>query len=60
MGPSRRATSVVRRRLKFSAMKLAAAVMGTRGADDATLDKVRAILDKARKEIYGILASDEA
>jgi DNA-binding PadR family transcriptional regulator len=49
-----------RHRLKASAMKLAAAVVGTRGTDDATLDRVRAILDKARKEIYAILASDEA
>jgi DNA-binding PadR family transcriptional regulator len=49
-----------RERLKGSAMKLAAAVMGTRGSDEATIDKVRAILDKARKEIYAILASDEA
>ena len=49
-----------RDRLKASAMKLAAAVMGTRGTDEATLEKVRAILDKARKEIYAILASDEA
>jgi len=49
-----------RHRLKASAMKLAAAVMGTRGNDEATVDKVRAILDKARKEIYAILASDEA
>jgi DNA-binding PadR family transcriptional regulator len=49
-----------RHRLKASAMKLAAAVIGTRGTDDATIDRVRAILDKARKEIYAILASDEA
>jgi DNA-binding PadR family transcriptional regulator len=49
-----------RHRLKASAMKLAAAVMGTRGTDEATVDRVRAILDKARKEIYAILASDEA
>ena len=49
-----------RERLKASAMKLAAAVMGTRGTDEATLEKVRAILDKARKDVYAILASDEA
>jgi len=48
-----------RHRLKGSAMKLAAAVMGTRGTDDATLDRVREILDRARKEIYAILAADE-
>jgi hypothetical protein len=34
--------------------------MGIRGSDDATLDRVRAILDRARKEIYGILATDES
>jgi hypothetical protein len=34
--------------------------MGVRGADDATLEKVRTILDRARKEIYGILAADES
>ena len=45
--------------LKGSAMKLAAAVMGTRGSDEATIGKVRGILDKARKEIYAVLASDE-
>jgi DNA-binding PadR family transcriptional regulator len=49
-----------RHRLKASAIKLGAAVMGVRGSDDATLDKVRTILDRARKEIYGILATDEA
>jgi DNA-binding PadR family transcriptional regulator len=47
-----------RERLKGSAMKLAAAVMGARGSDEATIDKVRGVLDKARKEIYAILASD--
>lgn len=47
-------------RLKQAAIKLGAAVMGARGADDATLDKIRAVLDKARKEVYAILASDEA
>jgi len=40
-------------------MKLGAAVMGVRGSDDATLERVGAILDRARKEIYAILASDE-
>jgi DNA-binding PadR family transcriptional regulator len=49
-----------RHRLRASAIKLGAAVMGLRGSDDATLDKVRTILDRARKEIYGILATDEA
>lgn len=46
-------------RLKVSAMKLGAAVMSARGSDDATVDKVREILDKARKDVYGILASDD-
>ncbi len=49
-----------RQLLKASAVKLAGAVMGVRGSDDATLERVRAILDRARKEIYAILASDEA
>jgi DNA-binding PadR family transcriptional regulator len=49
-----------RRRVKESAMKLGAAVMSARGSDDATLLKVREVLDKARREIYGILASDDA
>lgn len=49
-----------RLRLKQSAVKLASAVMGARGTDDATLEKIRTILDRARKEIYAILASDEA
>jgi DNA-binding PadR family transcriptional regulator len=47
-----------RHRLKHAAMKLATAVMGVRGSDDATLDRVREILDRTRKEIYAILASD--
>jgi DNA-binding PadR family transcriptional regulator len=47
-------------RLKESAVKLGAAVMNVRGSDDKAIDRVREILDKARKEIYGILASDEA
>jgi DNA-binding PadR family transcriptional regulator len=48
-----------RQRLSQSAMKLGAAVMGARGSDDATIDKIRDILDRARKEVHGILASDE-
>jgi DNA-binding PadR family transcriptional regulator len=48
-----------RHRLRHAAMKLASAVMGVRGSDDATLDRVREIIDRARKEIYAILASDE-
>ena len=49
-----------RHRVKESAMKLGAAVMSARGSDDATLDKIREALDRARREIYAILASDEA
>ncbi len=47
-------------RLKESAMKLGAAVMSARGSDEATLERIRAILDRARREVYAILASDEA
>lgn len=46
-------------RLKAAALKLGAAVMSARGGDEATLDKIRGVLEKARKEIYTILASDE-
>ena len=46
--------------LKQAAIKLGAAVMGARGADDATHDKIRAVLEKARKDVYAILASDDA
>lgn len=46
-------------RLREAAMKLGAAVISVRGSDEKTFDRVRAALDKARKEIYGILASDE-
>ncbi len=49
-----------RHRLRESAMKLGAAVMSVRGSDDKMIDRVREILDKARKEIYAILASDES
>jgi|SRR5579884_145309 len=49
-----------RQLLRQSAVKLAAAVMNARGSDDATLGKIRAVLDRARKEIYAILASDDA
>lgn len=49
-----------RQRLKESAMKVAGAVMSARGTDDATMDRVREILDRTRKEIYTILASDES
>jgi hypothetical protein len=35
-------------------------VMSAHGSDDATLERIREILDRARKEVYGIVASDEA
>ena len=47
-------------RLRESATKLGAAVMSVRSSDDKTIDSIREILDKARKEIYTILASDES
>ena len=40
--------------------KLAGAAASARDSDEATLTRVRTILDRARKEIYGILATDEA
>jgi DNA-binding PadR family transcriptional regulator len=49
-----------RRKLKEAIFKLGAAVMSARGADDATVDKIRAVLNEARKHVYAILASDEA
>jgi len=49
----------IRHLVKQSAMKLFAAIVGARGSDVATLAKIRAVLDRARKEIYAILASDE-
>lgn len=49
-----------RGRLKEAAAKLGAAVLNARGHDDKTVDKIREVLDKARKEIYAILASDES
>ena len=49
----------VRRQVKASAMKLGAALVGARDSDDATLTKIREIIDRARREIYAILASDE-
>ncbi len=48
-----------RQRIRESAMKLGSAVMSVRNSEDKTLDRVREILDKARKDIYAILASDE-
>ncbi len=46
--------------LRQAAVKLASAVMNARGSDDATLGKIRAVVDRARKEVYAILASDES
>jgi DNA-binding PadR family transcriptional regulator len=49
------------RHAAFESMrKLVAAAANARHADDASIEKVRTILDRARKEIYGVLASDEA
>jgi DNA-binding PadR family transcriptional regulator len=49
----------MRHRLKESAMKLGAAVMSARGSDRVTLERIREILDRARREVYTLLASDE-
>jgi DNA-binding PadR family transcriptional regulator len=49
----------VRHRVKESAMKLGAAVMSARGSDHATLERIREILDRARREVYTLLASDD-
>ncbi|MBD5634413.1 MAG: PadR family transcriptional regulator [Candidatus Eremiobacteraeota bacterium] len=49
-----------RRGAKEAGVKLGMAVMSARGADEATLDKIRAIVNEARKQIYAVLASDEA
>jgi DNA-binding PadR family transcriptional regulator len=49
-----------RHRLRESAIKLSAAVLNARGHDENTVEKIREILDKARKEIYTVLASDES
>jgi DNA-binding PadR family transcriptional regulator len=45
-----------RRRAKESFMKLAQAVMSARGSSPETTEKILTILDKARREIYAILA----
>jgi DNA-binding PadR family transcriptional regulator len=50
----------VRHKLRESVMKFVAAVWNARHTDDATLEKVREIVDKARKDVYAILASDDA
>ena len=45
-----------RHELRASAAKLAAAVMGARHANDETIERIREILDEARKEIYEALS----
>ena len=45
-----------RDRLRASAVKLGAAVMGARHANEETIDRIREILDEARKEIYEALS----
>jgi DNA-binding PadR family transcriptional regulator len=49
-----------RRRANQATFKLGAAIMSARGADAPTLEKIRVIIDKARKEIYAVLAADES
>ena len=49
-----------RQRAKQSAMKLMAAMVSARASDDATLDKISEVLDRARREIYTLLATDPA
>ncbi len=46
-----------RRNVKASALKLGAAVMSARDSDAAVLERIAEILDRARKEIYALLAS---
>jgi DNA-binding PadR family transcriptional regulator len=52
-------TDDARQRATQSASKLMAAMMGARACDDVTLDKIREVIDRARRDIYAILASDE-
>ena len=52
-------TDDARTRAKHSAMKLMAAMMSARASDDVTLDKICAIIDRARREIHAVLATDE-
>lgn len=49
----------VRDRTRASATKLMTALMSARSSDDATLEKIRTIIDGARREIYAILAADQ-
>jgi DNA-binding PadR family transcriptional regulator len=42
--------------VRESLQKLAAAVKGARGTDEQTMKRVAEILDRARKEIYSVLA----
>jgi DNA-binding PadR family transcriptional regulator len=48
-----------RRLLREAIFKLGIAVQGARGSDDATMERIRAILERARREVYAVLASDE-
>ena len=49
----------VRRQVKASAMKLGAALVGARDSNEETLVKICEIVDRARREIYAVLAADE-
>jgi DNA-binding PadR family transcriptional regulator len=49
-----------RSEVREAAWKLANAVMSARGSDDAQLAQIKGILDKARREIYALLAAEEA
>lgn len=48
-----------RQRAKAAMAKLMAALMSARASDDATLDRIRDVVDRARREIHAILAADE-
>ncbi len=58
-GPDADDDDDARGRARQSAMKLMAAMMSARASDDATLDKICVIIDRARREIHSILATDE-
>jgi DNA-binding PadR family transcriptional regulator len=49
-----------RQRARQSMMKLMAAIFSARSSDDATLDKIREIVDRARRDVYAVLAADES
>ncbi len=56
----RRDTPDAHQRVREAAVKLAAAMLNARGSDEQSVDKIREVLNKARKDIYAILASDES